>query len=175
MGQNKDVVGLLSASNLQRKQKNKLGVVKPIIVPASSQKEKEDDFDNKLWMIVRYNRGTSSNNKQIDNQSENCFELRGGEIFKLGRIVFTVAEICTDHIVYKKEEAKKPEKKDLLHQAILDPNFKIQDWISYDGYFNLNRKSKGQTESEQDELNFNEAQVNSSIVSKYATAQHKPF
>jgi hypothetical protein len=68
MGQNKEVLDLLSAGKLCKAQKSKLGRGKPIIVPTSSIIEKEDDLVNKLWMIVRYNRGMCSdtNSKEID-------------------------------------------------------------------------------------------------------------
>ena len=96
---------LISSRNVNEKKRPEK--IKPIIVPVSShyENDQEKDCTNKLWMIVRYMRGISSDQKQI-NESENQFEIRGGEHIRLGRIIFTVTEINTDHLVYKKEGEK---------------------------------------------------------------------
>ena len=46
----------------------------------------EQNDDKKLWVIVRYNVATT----------ENQFKVRGGEIFKIGRVKFRVREVVIE-------------------------------------------------------------------------------
>ena len=53
----------------------------------------EDDQDsmNRLWVVIR--------NTSVGD-SENHFELQGGERIKVGRVVLTVKELCNDKVSY---------------------------------------------------------------------------
>ena len=48
----------------------------------------DEDSKKLLWVIVRYNVAAQS--------SENQFRVRGGEIFKIGRVKFRVREVVID-------------------------------------------------------------------------------
>lgn len=48
-----------------------------------------DDDLNQLWLVVRHMKV---------GKCQNQFELRGGETFKVGRIVFTVKELCNNKV-----------------------------------------------------------------------------
>ena len=47
----------------------------------------EQNDDKKLWVIVRYN---------VASNTDNQFKVRGGEIFKIGRVKFRVREVVIE-------------------------------------------------------------------------------
>ena len=47
----------------------------------------EQNDEKKLWIIVRYNVATTTDNQ---------FKVRGGEIFKIGRVKFRVREVVIE-------------------------------------------------------------------------------
>ena len=71
----------------ERIEKEKVGDVEtnPVLAPFYHQNQENkknlDQSTNKLWLIVRYMGGTSTEpqSEQIDHEKENSFELRGGE------------------------------------------------------------------------------------------------
>lgn len=50
--------------------------------------EHEEDL-NRLWLVVRHLKV---------GETENRFELRGGEKIRIGRVIFTVKEIVNDKV-----------------------------------------------------------------------------
>ena len=67
----------------------------------------EDDQDSmdRLWVVIR---------NTCVGDSENHFELQGGERIKVGRVVLTVKELCNDKVSYCAQDSQLARMRDCL-------------------------------------------------------------